>query len=116
MRRKQRRPGRLASPKRASADVSRQLALAIEAPAGRSIAPPLPAPAVVSSPRSKSDASLIEEAILRTPEVVRMVNYHRCTLYRWMRAGEFPKRHRGKGWKRSEIERWLASDGSRTAN
>jgi hypothetical protein len=30
-------------------------------------------------------------------DVVRIVDYHRCTLYRWMRAGEFPKRHHGKG-------------------
>jgi predicted DNA-binding transcriptional regulator AlpA len=63
-----------------------------------------------------SASSSTEDVILRTPEVVKIVNYHRCTLYRWMRAGEFPKRHRGKGWKRSEIERWLANDARPTTS
>ena len=97
-------------------DRSRQLALAIETPVERAAAPSLRAPVVVSSCSSNGDATAAEDALLRTSDVVRIVKHHRCTLYRWMRAGEFPQRHRGKGWKRSEIERWLASDISRTAN
>lgn len=96
--------------------MSRQLALAIEAPTERASASRKPEPVVVSSAPSRGNAASAADAILRTPDVVRMVNHHRCTLYRWMRAGKFPRRHRGKGWKRSEIERWFASDASRSAN
>jgi predicted DNA-binding transcriptional regulator AlpA len=95
---------------------SGQLALAIEAPTEGASPASQPELFIVSNSRSNGSASPAEDALLRTSDVVRIVRHHRCTLYRWMRAGEFPQRHRGKGWKRSEIERWLASDAARSAN
>ena len=97
-------------------DLSRQLVLPIEVPSKRSFASLQPDAVVVSAFRSTGNANQTEDALLRTSDVVRIVNHHRCTLYRWMRAGAFPQRHRGKGWKRSEIERWLAGDPARKAN
>jgi predicted DNA-binding transcriptional regulator AlpA len=55
------------------------------------------------------------DRILTTRKVVEIVGHHRSTLYRWMRVGDFPKKHsfRGRkvGWLRSEVEKWLAGDG-----
>jgi predicted DNA-binding transcriptional regulator AlpA len=55
------------------------------------------------------------DQILTTRKVVEIVGHHRSTLYRWMRVGDFPKKHsfRGRrvGWLRSEVEKWLAGDG-----
>ena len=54
------------------------------------------------------------DQILKMNDVVRIAGHHRCTIYRWMHAGKFPKQHSFKGqhagWRRSEIERWLAGD------
>jgi predicted DNA-binding transcriptional regulator AlpA len=54
------------------------------------------------------------DQILTTRKVVEIVGHHRSTLYRWMRVGDFPKKHsfRGRkvGWLRSEVEKWLAGD------
>jgi predicted DNA-binding transcriptional regulator AlpA len=54
------------------------------------------------------------DSILTTRQVVAITGHHRCTLYRWMEAGKFPRRHvfRGlkTGWRRSEITSWLAGD------
>jgi predicted DNA-binding transcriptional regulator AlpA len=56
------------------------------------------------------------DQILTTRKVVEIVGHHRSTLYRWMRVGDFPKKHsfRGRkvGWLRSEVEKWLGGDGS----
>jgi predicted DNA-binding transcriptional regulator AlpA len=56
------------------------------------------------------------DQILTTRKVVEIVGHHRSTLYRWMRVGQFPKKHsfRGHkvGWLRSEVEKWLGGDGS----
>ncbi|WP_129778615.1 helix-turn-helix transcriptional regulator [Peristeroidobacter soli] len=52
------------------------------------------------------------DQILRTKDVVRITRCHRCTIYRRMRAGTFPKQHSSKGWRRSDIERWLADGAS----
>jgi predicted DNA-binding transcriptional regulator AlpA len=116
MRRSQLKSGRQRRAKRTSADASRQLALPIEVSPKYSVAPSRHDPVVVAGVRSSGNALQTDDAILRTPDVVRIVNHHRCTLYRWMRKGAFPQRHRGKGWKRSEIERWLAGDAFRKAN
>jgi predicted DNA-binding transcriptional regulator AlpA len=116
MRRSQLKSRRQRQLKRASADGSRQLALPIEVFPKFSVAP-LRHDAVGGAGVGWShNAVQADDALLRTADVVRIVKYHRCTLYRWMRAGAFPQRHRGKGWKRSEIERWLAGDVSRKAN
>jgi prophage regulatory protein len=56
------------------------------------------------------------DQILTTRKVVEIVGHHRSTLYRWMRVGDFPKKHsfhgRKVGWLRSEVEKWLSGDGS----
>lgn len=116
MRRSQLKSSRQRRAKKASADASRQLALAIEISPKYSVAPSRHDAVVVSGVRCSGNAVETDDAILRTPDVVRIVNHHRCTLYRWMRKGAFPQRHRGKGWKRSDIERWLAGDAYLKAN
>ena len=116
MRRSQLKSGRQRRAKRTSADASRQLALPIEVSPNYWVAPSRHDAVVVSGVRSSGNGVQTDDALLRTADVVRIVKHHRCTLYRWMRAGAFPQRHRGKGWKRSEIERWLAGDASHKAN
>jgi predicted DNA-binding transcriptional regulator AlpA len=116
MSRSYRKFGRQRRSKRTPGMASRQLALPIEVPAKRSSQVSRVDAVGAGIVRSTRDVVEVDDALLRTVDVVRIVNHHRCTLYRWMRAGSFPQRHRGKGWKRSEIERWLASDASRKAN
>jgi predicted DNA-binding transcriptional regulator AlpA len=116
MRRSKLKSSRQRRAKRTSADASRQLALPIEVSPNYWVAPSRQDAVVVAGDRPSDNAVKTDDALLRTADVVRIVNHHRCTLYRWMRAGAFPQRHRGKGWKRSEIERWLASDAFRNAN
>jgi predicted DNA-binding transcriptional regulator AlpA len=57
-------------------------------------------------------ASLPLDQILSTRKVIEIVGHHRSTLHRWMKAGLFPGKHalhgRTFGWRRSDIERWLA--------
>jgi predicted DNA-binding transcriptional regulator AlpA len=108
--------GRQRRSKRGPGIASNQLALPIEVPPKRSDVPSRRGALIAAGIRSGGEAVEVDDALLRTADVVRIVNHHRCTLYRWMRAGAFPQRHRGKGWKRSEIERWLASDSSRKTN
>ena len=49
------------------------------------------------------------DQVLTTDDVVRITGRHRCTIYRWVLAGTFPPKRAGggRGWLRSEIERWL---------
>jgi prophage regulatory protein len=64
--------------------------------------------------RENQGPSTAIDQILTTRKVVEIVGRHRCTLYRWMAAGQFPKKRsfRGRtvGWLRSEVEKWLAGD------
>jgi predicted DNA-binding transcriptional regulator AlpA len=64
----------------------------------------------------RNELPTILDQILTTRKVVEIVGHHRSTLYRWMRVGDFPKKHsfRGRkvGWLRSEVEKWLGGDGS----
>jgi prophage regulatory protein len=64
--------------------------------------------------RVQTDAPAALDQILTTRKVIEIVGRHRCTLYRWMMAGQFPKKHsfRGRtvGWRRSDVEKWLAGD------
>lgn len=57
-----------------------------------------------------SHARLSDE-ILRSPDPERLIGVHRTTLWRWERAGHFPKRiklaSRASGYLRSEVEKWL---------
>jgi predicted DNA-binding transcriptional regulator AlpA len=49
------------------------------------------------------------DQVLSTHDVERITGRHRCTIYRWVRAGTFPAKRAGggKGWLRSDVERWL---------
>jgi len=53
----------------------------------------------------------IAPAILRLPDVLRMVGLSRPTVYRMVKAGTFPAQVRlstaAVGWLRSEVEQWI---------
>jgi len=51
------------------------------------------------------------DQLLSTEDIVRITGRHRCTIYRWIRRGRFPLKRGGggKGWLRSDVERWLTS-------
>jgi len=56
------------------------------------------------------------DQVLDTHDIERITGRHRCTIYRWVRAGTFPVKRAGggRGWLRSDIERWLRNDSSAT--
>jgi len=58
------------------------------------------------------------DQVLGTHDVERITGRHRCTIYRWVCAGTFPAKRAGggKGWLRSDVERWLNGNGSREAS
>lgn len=49
------------------------------------------------------------DQVLGTHDIERITGRHRCTIYRWVRAGTFPEKRAGggRGWLRSDVERWL---------
>lgn len=59
------------------------------------------------------------ERLLPLSEVQRRVPKHRATIYRWIKAGKFPRSiELSPGcvmWKASEIEAWIAARPSRSA-
>ena len=61
--------------------------------------------------QEKRDAERLPgiDQVLGTHDVERITGRHRCTIYRWVRAGTFPEKRAGggRGWLRSDIERWL---------
>jgi prophage regulatory protein len=59
--------------------------------------------------RTSSDRLVGIDRVLRTHDVERITGKHRCTIWRWMRAGTFPPKRAGGGcgWLRSDVERWL---------
>ena len=70
-----------------------------------------------STARQESGRSLPErvagiDQVLSTRDIERITGRHRCTVYRWVRAGTFPPKRAGggRGWLRSDIERWLEGD------
>jgi predicted DNA-binding transcriptional regulator AlpA len=54
------------------------------------------------------------DQVLGTHDIERITGRHRCTIYRWVCAGTFPSKRAGggKGWLRSDIERWLNGSAS----
>ena len=54
------------------------------------------------------------DQLLSTRDIEQIIDRHRCTIYRWVRAGTFPSKRAGggRGWLRSDVERWLEGDGS----
>jgi predicted DNA-binding transcriptional regulator AlpA len=53
------------------------------------------------------------DQVLSTRDIERITGRHRCTIYRWVRAGTFPEKRAGggRGWLRSDIEHWLQGGG-----
>jgi predicted DNA-binding transcriptional regulator AlpA len=53
----------------------------------------------------------LSDEILRSPDPEQQIGVSRTTLWRWERAGHFPKRiklaGRASGYLRSEVEKWL---------
>ena len=49
------------------------------------------------------------DQVLSTRDIERITGRHRCTVYRWVCAGKFPPKRAGggRGWLRSDVERWL---------
>src|SRR5690606_9606525 len=88
---------------------ARQLALPIGPP---SLSPPESPPTATPAPRPTraSAANLASDPVLKTRQVLQIAGCHRSTIYRRMRAGTFPRQHSSKGWRRSDIERWLADE------
>ena len=81
-------------------------------------APPQRRPRKASAPRLR-DRRHVErlpeiDQVLGTRDVERITGRHRCTIYRWVCAGTFPSKRAGggKGWLRSDVERWLNGAGT----
>jgi Predicted transcriptional regulator len=55
----------------------------------------------------RSIARLPKLERLTTREILKVVPINRSTLFRWVKSGRFPKRHRAGGWLRSDVEKWL---------
>ena len=49
------------------------------------------------------------DQVLSTHDVEQITGKHRCTIWRWVLAGTFPPKRAGggRGWLRSDVERWL---------
>ena len=79
------------------------------------VAAPQQRPRKPSTPglRDKPSVERLPEIdqVLGTHDVERITGRHRCTIYRWVCAGTFPSKRAGggKGWLRSDVERWLNS-------
>jgi predicted DNA-binding transcriptional regulator AlpA len=65
-------------------------------------------------PRQQSSVErvLAIDLVLGTHDIERITGRHRCTIYRWVRAGTFPEKRAGagRGWLQSDVERWLHGD------
>ena len=53
------------------------------------------------------------DSILRLPDVLARVGFSRTTLWRWIRAGTFPRPlalgpAASMGWRASDIDQWIA--------
>jgi predicted DNA-binding transcriptional regulator AlpA len=65
------------------------------------------------SERSSSERIDRIDQVLSTRDVQGITGRHRCTIYRWVRAGTFTENRTGggRGWLRSDVERWLNGGG-----
>lgn len=58
-----------------------------------------------------------DKTILRTADVVTLLNISKPTLYRWVREGRFPAGVKygpnTTGWPRHVVDQWLAAKESR---
>jgi predicted DNA-binding transcriptional regulator AlpA len=76
-------------------------------------------PSLTSADQEILEPPLLErlrgiDRVLSTRDIEQITDRHRCTIYRWVRAGTFPSKRAGggRGWLRSDVERWLVGDGS----
>jgi predicted DNA-binding transcriptional regulator AlpA len=76
-----------------------------------------------SAPHEETERSLPErvagiDQVLTTRDIERITGRHRCTVYRWVCAGTFPPKRAGggRGWLRSDVERWLSGGGQNNGN
>jgi predicted DNA-binding transcriptional regulator AlpA len=80
--------------------------------------PPRKSAVADSEPLGRRLSARVEgmDQVLNGRDVQRITGRHRVTIYRWVRAGTFPAKRAGdgRGWLRSDIERWLKGDGSST--
>ncbi|HUA22740.1 MAG TPA: AlpA family phage regulatory protein [Steroidobacteraceae bacterium] len=72
-------------------------------------------PSIVRSRASSQASQRLAgiDQVLSTRDVEQITGRHRCTIYRWVCAGTFPPKRAGdgRGWLRSDIERWLNGAG-----
>ena len=47
------------------------------------------------------------DRMIKTAELVRLLRRHRTTIFRWIKRGLFPPRHKSGDWRRSDIENWI---------
>jgi prophage regulatory protein len=70
-------------------------------------------------PARSGDARPIDQ-VLSTRDIVMITGRHRITIYRWIRAGIFPRKHEAHGhkvgWLRSDVEQWLRRGTQRPEN
>jgi len=83
-----------------------QLPLAV----ARSRPPKAKTPRVKAPERTLPERIAGIDQVLSTHDVERITGKHRCTIYRWVLSGAFPPRRAGggRGWLRSDVERWLS--------
>ena len=88
-----------------------ELALTVEKSRGRH--PRTPKIAVRLPPVAERVNGI--DQVLSTHDIEQITGRHRCTIYRWVIAGAFPEKRAGggRGWLRSDIERWLQMGSSR---
>jgi predicted DNA-binding transcriptional regulator AlpA len=86
-----------------------EFALTVADPQGRR---PRTPEAEVRAPSVAERVNGIDQ-VLSTRDIERITGRHRCTIYRWVLAGTFPERRAGggRGWLRSDVERWLLRGG-----
>jgi len=80
----------------------------------RSGPPKAKTPLVETRERSLPERIAGIDQVLGTHDVEKITGRHRCTIYRWVLAGTFPQKRAGggRGWLRSDVERWLQGDSS----
>jgi prophage regulatory protein len=75
---------------------------------------PASSPRKVTASSEPHDRLAALDQILGTHDIEQITGKHRCTIYRWIQDKRFPRKHsfRGReiGWRRSDIEQWLAGD------
>ena len=80
--------------------------------------PPRKSVVVASGPLERTLPARVAgiDQVLSARDVQRITGRHRVTIYRWVRAGTFLAKRAGggRGWLRSDVERWLKGDGSGT--